>query len=284
MRPLLPLLVAAGVWAQTPPKTPVQFQCVAEELDAAGLSCTAAQPCPVYVEFASLDVVGSKLFLAGNLHTADATLASLLLASEDGGTTWTEPTRRVAGAGIEQIQFLDFSNGWIGGQTLQGRPRDAFLLLTRDGGKTWTSKPIFEESRPGVIQQFWFENKNNGWLLIDRMQVSETGSRYELYESQTGGESWTLLQVSARPLTIKRARSTEANPDWHLRADGPSKSYRIEQKVGDKWRLVSTIPIHVTDCKGAEMPLAEPPPPEEESAKPAVTDPKPPPSLKKKKN
>src|SRR4051794_40727580 len=215
MRPLVLLLAAAGVWAQSPPLKPVvQFQCAAEELDAAGLSCTASQPCSVYVEFTSMDVVGSKLFLAGNLHTADATLTSVLLASDDSGNTWTEPFRRIPGAGIEQIQFLDFSTGWIGGQTLQGRPHDAFLLLTRDGGRTWASKPVFEEARRGMIQQFWFENRNNGWLLIDRLQPTETGSRYELYESQTGGESWTLLQVSARPLSIKKARPTEANPDW----------------------------------------------------------------------
>jgi photosystem II stability/assembly factor-like uncharacterized protein len=278
-------LVIGGIACAQAVKTPIPFQCVAEELDNAGLTCTTAHPCPVYVELASLEVVGSKLFLAGNFHTSDTTVASILLASEDGGRTWTEPFKRLPGAGLEHIQFVDYEFGWIGGQHLQGRPKDAFLLITRDGGKTWQPKPLFEEARVGAIQQFWFEDRNRGSLLIDRIHSSENGSRHELYESQTGGETWTLLEVSQRPIAIKRSRAQVPNTDWRLRPDAPSKTYHVEQKQGERWRTVATFPIHVADCRTAEVTLADPPveQPQPEPVKPAEpAAPRKPPTLKKK--
>ena len=277
---LLPAAYLASVlaWAQIP-KATIAYGCAPEDLEMAGQTCTATHPCAVYLELSSIEVVGGKLFLSGNLHTSDSTLMAILLSSDDRGRTWSEPYKRIPGAGIEQIQFIDYQNGWISGQTILGRPRDAFVLITHDGGKTWTSRPVFEESRIGIVQQFWFETKDTGSLLIDRMQPTETGSRYELYESHTGGESWTLLEVSARQLKIKRSRAAEANPDWRLRADAATKTYQLEQRQAEKWRAVTVFPIQVAECKGVELQLAEPLP-ETEEPKPAAA---PTPALKKRK-
>jgi hypothetical protein len=249
----------------------VSFQCVPQELEAVGVTCTASHPCTVYLELASLEVVGGKVFLAGNLHTSEATLSSILLASDDAGTTWTEPHPRIRGAGLEQIQFIDYETGWIGGQTLQGRSHDPFLLITHDGGKTFQLKPILEEPRTGAIEKFWFESKNNGALLLDRIQATETGARHELYQSMTGGDNWSLVQVSVKPLQIKGEHAGDANPDWRLTPDGKTKSYHVEHRQGSTWRTVSDFPIEVTVCKDDESTLsAEPPPSEpEEQAKPA---------------
>ena len=118
-------------------------------------SCTAAEPCPVYVELTALEVIGPKVFVTGNLHTERSTLASLLVASEDGGRSWSEPAARIRTASLDQIQFIDFETGWISGQTVQGRPRDPFFLVTTDGGKSWRQRFVFDESHPGVIEQFW---------------------------------------------------------------------------------------------------------------------------------
>lgn len=264
MRCLALLALPLAVWAQ--PRASIAFQCVAEELDAAGVACSAAQPCPIYVELTSLEAVGSKLFVGGNLHSADATLSSILLASEDGGQSWTEPHTRIRSAGLDQMQFIDFETGWIAGQVLQGNPRDAFLLVTRDGGRSWQFRPLFDESRGGVIEQFWFDSKNNGMLLIDRMRATETGARHELYESRTGGDSWTLLQVSARPLAIKGSRAAQTNPDWRIRADVATRAYAIEHREKERWRAVASFPIRIAECQPAEPAALEPPPPEQPPA------------------
>src|SRR5579863_10378357 len=67
------------------------YACAEEELTATGLSCTSADPCPVYLELGAVVANGSKLLAAGDLHGSAATLGSVLLLSEDSGATWKEP-------------------------------------------------------------------------------------------------------------------------------------------------------------------------------------------------
>jgi photosystem II stability/assembly factor-like uncharacterized protein len=134
------------------------------------------------------------LFLAGNLHTGTTTLFGVVMVSEDGGKTWTEPVKRVRSAAFDQIEFLDFAKGWISGQIIEPLARDPFLLLTRDGGKTWAQRALFEDPRYGSIGQFWFDSPEHGELVID----TEGGNpRHERYESNTGGESWEMKETTA---------------------------------------------------------------------------------------
>ena len=140
----------------------------------------------------SKEPVGAKTFIAGNLHTASATLDSILLVGEDGGKAWHEPFERVRLAVLDGIQFLDLQTGWASGYILHTLPHDPFLLLTTDGGTTWRLRPVTEEGRAGAIERFRFETRTNGALWLDRSQSGETDSLYERYESMTGGESWML--------------------------------------------------------------------------------------------
>jgi hypothetical protein len=287
MKALAVLVGFAAAYAQVPPH--VQFQCTEDDILAIGQSCSNAEPCAVYLELSGLDVVGPKLFVTGNLHSDTATVASILLASSDGGKTWTESHPRIRSAGLEQIQFIDFEVGWISGQLLLGTPKDPFLLLTNDGGKTWRAQPIFEDSHPGAIEQFWFDSRNSGALLIDRVQASETGARHELLETMTGGESWMPRETSASPIRFKRVRPASPNPDWRLRADAASKSYRIEHQEAGRWNTMATFPVRVGECKTPEATLSDSPPdsgkveaePEKKEEEPAT--PKKPPARKKKK-
>src|ERR1700676_3719530 len=173
------------------------FECTEVDTQASGLSRSETDPCPVYLELANIEAVGNKLFLPGNLHTPTTTIYSILLATEDIGKTWSEPHPRIRSAGLDQIQFIDFQNGWISGANLQSAPRDPFLLLTTDGGKTWRERPIFEESRVAAIERFWFDTPANGTLLID---ARLDNGKHELYETVTGGESWAIQKTSENPI------------------------------------------------------------------------------------
>ena len=255
----------------------VPFTCTEEDIQGFGLSCSIDDPCPVYLELAAFEPVGVKLFLSGNLHTSSTTLASILLASEDGGKTWIEPFERVRSAGLDHIQFFDFEVGWISGQTLLALPRDPFFLVTSDGGKTWRQRPVFGETRAASIDDFWFESRTAGSMLIN------SGDRRELYESMTGGDSWMLRQVGQKVPALKRTRPP--NADWRLRADGTIKAYRVEKRQGERWQTVASFLINAAECKPQERVLTEPP---QEPTAPAVEElrlgppgQKKPPSLKK---
>jgi hypothetical protein len=231
------------------------FLCTPDDIQSAGMTCSEEEPCPVYLEIASVGAVANRIILAGNIHSAETTLYSVLMTSEDGGRTWHEPYQRLRGSGLDHIQLLDFQNGWISGGLLSPLPRDPFLLATTDGGKTWHERPIFSESTGGAILQFWFDSLESGTLLIDRMQSADA-ARYELYESPNGGETWNIRQAGNRPLAFK---SRAAPPVWRARAEAASKSYLIEKLESERWKTVASFLVPLGVCRPPALPALPPP-------------------------
>ena len=224
------------------------FKCTAEDIAQAGLTCSEDAPCPVYLELSSAASLGNKLFVAGNLHTESANLYSVFLESDDEGASWTEPGARIRGADLDQIQFPDFEHGWISGGMLQPMARDPFFFITSDGAKSWQRKPLFEDGTAGSIYAFWFDSRNHGMLVLDKGSGS---SRYELYESPTGGETWTIRESSAKPILIK-SMPPPGTGGWRVRADGKAHVYMIEKASGENWKPVAGFLVRVGSCKPGE--------------------------------
>ena len=223
----------------------VAYECPPADVELFGLNCSEDQPCPVFLELAAVEAMGSRLFVTGNLHTRDTTLFSLLLASEDGGITWTEPAARMRNAALEQIEFFDPLTGWISGESIDPLARNPFLMMTTDGGRTWRQRLLLDDTKYGTIAQFHFDSKSNGELVLDASQGRTV--RQELYASMTGGESWEVKQVSNKPLRLKNVRTPE-QAGWRVRADAASGTYRVERGSGRAWESVANFPIHVTEC------------------------------------
>jgi photosystem II stability/assembly factor-like uncharacterized protein len=224
---------------------PVPFHCTEEDISQAGLTCSEEAPCPVYVELTAVAAMGSKLFIVGNFHTESATLYSVLLESDDMGESWNEPVARIRGAGLDLIQFPDFEHGWISGEMLQPLARDPFFLITSDGAKTWRQRPIFPEGTAGSIQSFWFETAANGSLVLDKGGGS---SRYQLYESPTGGDTWSIRESSEKPIRIK-SMPPPGTGAWRLRPDAKTHSFHIEKLDGEAWKPLASFLIAAGSCK-----------------------------------
>jgi hypothetical protein len=233
------------------------FACTAADIERWGLACSADEPCAVFLELSSIESTGSRLFLTGNFHTESLTLYSVLLVSEDAGKTWKEAHDRIRSATLDTIQFVDFQHGFIAGGLVLSLPRDPFFLVTTDGGLTWRDRPVFDETRVGTINEFWFENKNVGQMVIDRTQRSESGHRYEWYETQTAADTWLPKQFSDRPLQLKRTKA-EGEAGWRIRPDAKAKTILIERRDGDRWVMASSFSLRVPDCKPAD-PVQSPP-------------------------
>jgi hypothetical protein len=223
----------------------VPVRCTDDDIEWAGLSCTADDPCPVYLEIDASEAVGDRIFAAGNLHTEAVTLYSVLLGSADAGRTWREQYQRVRGAGLDHIQFIDPSTGWISGEMLSPLPRDPFLLLTTDGGETWRQQAVFAEGAFGSIQRFYFSSRTNGSLIVDRGPGES--DRYALYESPNGGETWTIKEENSRPMRLKGAGA--GPPGWRVRADARTHSYEIEREQAGRWAPVASFAVNAGACK-----------------------------------
>jgi hypothetical protein len=233
--------------------------CGDAEIVEFGMVCREDDPCPVFLEISSVEAVGNKLFLAGNVHVQSATLWSVLLASEDMGKTWTEPAPRIRGAALDLLRFVDFENGWVAGQISSSLPKDPFVLKTSDGGKSWKRFNLFEETAYGAIESLWFESKTQGSLNLNMR--GGPGARYQRLETTNGGESWAMKQSSPKPLPPLRPRVPgNGDLEWRAQPDAKSKSYRIEQKQSAKWSVVASFELNAGVCKPS--PPAPPPPPE----------------------
>jgi hypothetical protein len=258
----------ATLWAQTSPVA-IKAGCPVEVIQDLGLPCSLDEPCPIFLELSDIQAVGDRLVVSGNLHTGTTTLESILLVSDDIGKTWAEPHPRIPMAVLDRIQFHDFEAGWINGHLLQPIPKDAFFLITTDGGKTWRKRPLFGESRPGAIGLFWFDTRSHGLLLIER-SASEDGMKHEMWESMTAGDSWNVRQVDSKPIPLSKPAQASG---WRIRPDAKTQSHRIERQVGPKWESVSSFRVNAGECK-------PPPPPEPPPAVEPVEQPEEPPPAK----
>lgn len=287
------LLLACAIKGQAPPESPVPaepakaetpspvvlhndgkpmtvpFTCTEDDMQWAGMSCSEEQPCPVYVEVSSIEPIGNRIILLGDIHTESMTLYSVLLTSEDGGATWQEPYERMRGVALDHMQLIDFQNGWISGETTVPVARDPFFLITSDGGKSWRLRPVLAEGGGGAIQQFHFESATNGSMVIDRMESADS-ARYELFETPNGGETWMIRRTSERPITLPRAAPDAGSFGWRIRADARSKSFVIENRHGEKWTPAASFLVQIGTCK--PTPHVVPPPSEPPSEAPAAPE------------
>jgi len=227
----------------------VSPRCAEEDLQWAGLACSQDEPCSLYLEVSAVESVGSRIIAAGNIHSSAVTLYSELLASDDAGRTWREASERIRGAGLDRIEFVDSEIGFAVGQILYPLAQDPFLLVTADGGKSWRRQPVFGEDRPGSIVDFGFTSKSRGSLVFDR---GPTGgrARYESYESQDGGGSWTLRDVASTPPRTK----AETPSALRVRADGPTQSFQIEKRAAGRWAPVASFAVKLGACEEPDTP------------------------------
>jgi hypothetical protein len=233
--------------------------CTGEMISALGLACTTESPCDLFLDLIGADSSGLRIFVSGNLHTDNQTVASILLASDDNGASWYEAFDRIPGAGLEQIQFLDLQTGWIGGEILDSLPRDAFFLLTGDGGKTWQRKPVFEDTHIGSIDEFWFESKDNGWLVLDRGRTDAAGNRWERLETHSGGAAWVTRDSLARRPASLRPKTIAAAPKWRLRTDIATRSWVLMRRArADTWEKVASFSVAAGPCQPEPQPQSQP--------------------------
>lgn len=237
-----------AVFQTTPAGILLPNQCAEVDFAALGLTCSETEPCPSFLELSSVEALGPKLVVSGNVHTSSTTLQSVLLFSEDSGASWREAHPRIQAGALESMQFIDFATGWISGQSSLGLPRDPFLLLTTDSGRSWRKVDIYAESRVGVIESFAFQSARKGWLVVDNRGSGEAG-KYEFYETQTGGTSWELREISSRIPKAAQAEARSEPAGARLKVDEKKGLYRVEVRSGNGWREVSSFKLKLEDCK-----------------------------------
>ncbi len=231
-------------------------KCQEVDLESLGLTCSEGDPCETFLEFSSAEQNNGVLVLTGNFHTSTATLQSVLLVSEDDGSTWREGHPRLKGTSLEGMQFIDFSNGWVAGHSSLALPRDPFLLLTNDGGRNWRKVDFYAESRVGLVEDFAFKTAKQGWALIDNKGSGEAG-RYELFETATGGTSWELRMMTNRVPKEAAPGQRVGSQTMRTRGDAKKNVVMVERRAGNAWSPVASFRLKIDDCKPGDVEAKE---------------------------
>jgi photosystem II stability/assembly factor-like uncharacterized protein len=102
-----------------------------------------------------------------------------ILATVDGGATWTAQDTGLIGAHFTDVCFVDTANGWaVGRLTAQnGQPERGVILHTADSGATWA----LEGPNVPYPEAVTFIDAQHGWVSAVRT----------VWSTSDGGESWT---------------------------------------------------------------------------------------------
>jgi len=108
--------------------------------------------------------------------------AGAVYRTTDGGKSW-KPLLSGAAANINFIYFIDWNHGWMlgesGGKITDEAEGENILLLTTNGGRTWTRKSL-----PSVTN-LYFTDAKTGWAV---------GKNSTLLKTTDGGLEWNKVE------------------------------------------------------------------------------------------
>ncbi len=142
-----------------------------------------------------------------------------LFATKDGGKTWAEvklPKNHKESGGIAAICLKSEAVGYV-------LTCDGTLLITKDGGASWTPKEIGIEKykvvnlkkKPGFVQQaiayadIAFTDELTGYIVFSGI-VSGSGTKSFALKTEDGGETWAgEILAPLKDTTITEVHLTE---------------------------------------------------------------------------
>ncbi len=152
-----------------------------------------------------------------------------LLHTKDAGRRWEI---QLTGGTYQRSVYVNFFNrsdgvfGLLGAQSL--------LLLTADGGRTWSSRPAFDTT--AYVLAATFVDPHHGWLLV--RSGDGAAAPPELFRTQDGGSEWTNL---GSPVTgtdqAFRVHFTDRDAGWLDTISARPYAYSSVD-AGATWRQV----------------------------------------------
>jgi len=108
--------------------------------------------------------------------------AGAVYRTTDGGRSW-KPLLSAVATNINFIYFIDWNHGWMlsesGGKMADENDGESVLLITANGGRTWTSKSL-----PNVTN-LYFTDAKTGWAV---------GKNATLLKTTDGGLEWKKVE------------------------------------------------------------------------------------------
>lgn len=194
--------------------------------------------------FRCIAFLDEKRGFAANIGTEyypNVTDTTPLYETRDGGATWTAVTK-ITGPAVKGLCAI-----WAKGRTVWAAGRvggPAFLMISKDGGETWTSSDL--SSQTGMILDILFFDDQNG-VLCGATSSSSAQSHALILTTADGGKTWTKRYESARlyEITWKASFPTRKVGYVTIQNYNPDKavSQRYVAKSTDGGMTWSEVPL-----------------------------------------
>ena len=128
---------------------------------------------------------------------------------------------------VEDIFFLDDKHGWVAIWS----KKNSFLLITVDGGRSWTK--VGTETPFRIVS---FIDSENGWALGQGPRNNK-GPEYQLLRTQDGGNTWRVVSVPISssvndPVYVMDFRFVDQLRGWILASGSLGSSVILDTNDG----------------------------------------------------
>ena len=163
-----------------------------------------------------------------------------LFWTTDSGRTWDEIGPSVPQAAtVQDVDFIDFDNGWLLWMTINDDGSSRFTLThTTDHGATWTSEtlPLFEMGDVSAYSDEagmgWLDAQN-GWIRV-KQSSSSNFSLGTLFTTSDGGNTW-----ARSPLPVAdQVTFSDFQTGWAVGGPTGAQVFKT-QDGGGMWQTVT---------------------------------------------
>jgi photosystem II stability/assembly factor-like uncharacterized protein len=224
---------------------------------------------PLVKGLCAIDIVKKQSIYQGTLQDRVIVHAAgrvggpaFLMRSLDGGENWrTHDLSKYAGA-ILDVKFFDENTGFIfAGTDSDVEKSNARILMTRDGGQTWTT--VYQSTRP--FELTWkasFPTRNVGYVTIQNYNPDKSVSKRHIAKTTDGGITWREIDlVDDHAVREFGVGFVDQNTGWvgtstsgFQTTDGGNTWTRVEMgRAVNKIRVLPTVDGFVAYAIGADI-------------------------------
>lgn len=169
------------------------------------------------------------------------------------GREWKEAdVPKVAGASLESVSMVDATHGWAVGSA--GTDRVPLVLVTTDGGASWTRQTKGLRADGLSLHGVWFVDRQRGWAVGDSGTIYVTVDGGASWWSQRSGVSVSLLDVAFTGTGVGWAVgekgtvlvTTRSGRPWVIEAPGVTTTLRAVASAGGAVWVVGDEGVIVT--------------------------------------
>ena len=123
----------------------------------------------------------------GTSYDASYSSTPVILATTDGGATWSaEDASSAGGASLSSVCFIDANDGWAVGSDEYG----AVILATTDGGVTWSAQDAGLAGGDAILSSVAFIDAEHGWAVGASFTSEPIGDSPLILATSDGGATW----------------------------------------------------------------------------------------------